>query len=55
VVISEKQAARMWALGHGANKSRDAVIATIQKYGFQTARDVTTDRYDAVCAEIAAA
>jgi hypothetical protein len=50
--ISEKQASRIWALAHSANKSKDEVIALLKHFGFDTAKDVTSDKYEALCAEL---
>jgi hypothetical protein len=51
-LITEKQASRIWALGHQASKSKDDIVAILKHFGFATAKDVTTDKYEALCAEV---
>ena len=50
--ISDNHASRLGGIGHGAGKSKDQIIAVIKHFGFATAKDVTVDKYDALCAEI---
>lgn len=54
-LITEKQASRIWGIGHSFNVSKDAIIAILKKHGFVNASDVTADKYDAVCAAVEAA
>ncbi len=50
--ITDKQASRIWALAHAANKPNEEVAVILKHFGFESAKDVTPDKYDAVCAEI---
>jgi hypothetical protein len=51
-LISEKQAARIWALGFKANRSKDDIIAMLHHFGFATVQEVTREKYEALCTEI---
>lgn len=52
-VISEPQVKRMYGLGHGAGKSRDAVGVILAHFGFPDGPDtVTRDKYEAICTQI---
>lgn len=51
-VVTEKQASRIWALGHAASKSKDEVLAILKHFGFESAKDVTAEKYEAICSEI---
>jgi hypothetical protein len=50
--ITDKQASRIWGIAHGANKSKEEVIALLKHFGFEQAADVTVDKYDAICGEL---
>lgn len=50
--ISERQSSRIWGLAHTANKSKEEVQAILKHFGFESAKEVTVDKYDAVCAEV---
>jgi hypothetical protein len=50
--ITDKQASRIWALAHAANKPNEEVAAILKHFGFESAKDVTPNQYDAVCAEV---
>ncbi len=50
--ISSKQASRLWAISFSAGKSKEQANAVLRKFGFADAKDVTLDKYEAVCSEM---
>jgi hypothetical protein len=51
-VITEPQQKRFWALAKAANKSEDEIRRVLASFGFESTKDITYEKYDAVCAEI---
>lgn len=51
-LITEPQQKRFWALAKAANKSEDEIRRVLQSFGFESTKDITWEKYDAVCAEI---
>lgn len=51
-VISEAQAKRLYAISKGSGKSDDQVKAILAKYGFDSNKNVTKDKYEQICAEM---
>jgi len=52
--ITDEQQKRIFALMHEHGKSRDEVKAILDRYGFAASAEITTEKYDAICNEIAA-
>jgi hypothetical protein len=52
-VITEKQRTRFFAIGTDAGKTVDEMRAIVGVFGFEHSRDITQDKYDAICAEAA--
>jgi ERF superfamily protein len=58
--ISEAQQKRLWAIaykageqgGMGRDEVADRVAAVCEKYGFDTTKVITSDKYNAICDEI---
>ena len=51
-VISEAQSKRLYALAKQSGKSDEALKAILGHFGFAHSKEITRDRYDAVCAEV---
>ena len=51
-IINASQQKRMMTLMTNAHKTPDDVKAILVRYGFSSSKKVTTDKYDAICAEI---
>ena len=49
-LISDKQQQRLMAIG--GNKVISEVKAVIAKYGFDSSKKITTDKYDGICKEV---
>jgi len=52
--ITDEQQKRIFALMHEHGKSRDEVKAILDRHGFAASAEITTEKYDAICNEIAA-
>jgi hypothetical protein len=52
VVISDAQVKRLYALAKGNHDSAKAIVTA---YGFESAKDITKNKYEAICKEIGVA
>lgn len=50
--ISEAQTKRLYALAKQHGKSQEEMKAILQQFGFAHSKDITFDKYDAICAEV---
>ena len=50
--ITETQWREMWAISRGNGLNDEAAMKIISSFGFQKSRDVTTDKFDEVCAKL---
>jgi hypothetical protein len=50
--ISGKQASRIWALGFSQGVDKKVVGQILRQYGFERAEDVTSDKYEEICAAV---
>lgn len=48
--ITPKQASRIWAIGFSAGVDKRVIGEILRGQGFERAEDVTTDKYEALCA-----
>jgi hypothetical protein len=53
VLISEPQRKRLFAIGKKAGKTEEQMKEIVKKYGFEHTRDITRDKYEVICNEIA--
>lgn len=51
--ISDEQQKRIFAMMHEHGKSRDEVKAILERHGFAGSAEITAEKYDAICNEIA--
>jgi hypothetical protein len=50
--ISEAQEKRLWALAKSSGKTAEEVGITLAHFGFRESREITRDKYEAICAEV---
>jgi hypothetical protein len=50
--ITEAQAKRLFAIAKNSGKSDEEIKAVLQHFGFAHSKEITRDRYDAVCTEL---
>ena len=48
-VISEAQAKRLYAIAKGSGRDDVDIKAVVKSFGFESSRDITKDKYEAVC------
>lgn len=51
-VITEKQASRIWGIAFSDGVDKKIVAEILRGHGFEDAKQVTSDKYDAICAAI---
>lgn len=51
-VISEAQGKRFFAICKQSGKSEDQIKAILKHFGFASDRDITRDKYEAICTEV---
>jgi len=54
-IITEKQRKRLYPLATEAQKTPEEVKTIFAVFGFKSSKEITTDKYDAICAEISKA
>jgi len=54
-VITDKQASRIWGIAFSHGLDKKLVGQILKSHGFDDAKQVTTDKYEAVCAAVEAA
>jgi hypothetical protein len=52
VVISEAQRKRLWTIASAQHWSTEDMKALLKRFGFDSSKDVTVDKYDAIVAAI---
>lgn len=50
--ISDPQRKRLWAISMNAGLSKDQTVELVKSFGFARADEVTTDRYEEICAAL---
>ena len=50
--ITEPQQKRLYAISKGAGKTEEEVKDILHHFGFQSSKEITRDKYEAICAEV---